>query len=409
MSIAMHNNVESDSPPAAHAAHAAHATVATQNQHPLTNVSPSAINKWRWPRLDIRATPVRGRLPAPFVFCVLTLALLCVAIFAVGYGAYRIPSAQVISGLLQMTGLEIAAWPAPDAGQYAVLSSVRLPRVLLGLLIGAALAVAGAVIQGLFRNPLADPGLIGIAGGAAVAVASVIVLGATLFAGLTAVLGPWTLPVAGFVGGAIATALTYFLSQREGRTSLTTMLLAGIAVNAIAGALIGVFSYLATDEQLRNITFWTFGSLGGATWEMLAAISIPIALTIFWMWRLAPLLTALMFGEREAGHLGISVQTMKRSVILGAALLTGFSVAVSGVIGFVALVAPHIARLLLGPDLRLVVPASALFGATLLMLADLFARTAVAPAALPVGVVTAIIGAPLFLLLLAKQRGQISD
>jgi iron complex transport system permease protein len=220
-------------------------------------------------------------------------------------------------------------------------------------------------------------------------------------------LGALTLPVFGFVGGLIATLLIYLLAQYEGRTSLMTMLLAGIAVNALAAATIGAFSVIATDDQLRNLTFWTFGSLGGATWKSLAAIALPMVLAMALLWRRAPGLNALMFGEAEAAHLGFDVQRLKRTVIIAAALLAGFAVSVSGVIGFVALVAPHVLRLLVGPDLRLTIPGSALLGGLLLVGADMMARTVIVPAELPIGILTAFLGAPFFVALLLKQREQL--
>lgn len=348
---------------------------------------------------------VTGRVNRPLAFSVLAALIVAVVLLAVAKGAYALTPAQVLAGIAKLAGL--GAWlPAGviDEGQYAVLSAIRVPRVLFGLLLGASLAVAGAALQSLFRNPLADPGLIGVSAGAALAVASVIVLGATTLKGITQMLGGLTLPVAGFAGGAVTTLVIYMIARFEGRTSLMTMLLAGIAVNALAAAGIGLFTVIATDEQLRNLTFWTFGSLGGAQWPTLAIIALPMLLGITWLWRIAPGLTALMFGETEAQHLGYDVQRLKRTVILLTALLTGFAVATSGVIGFVALVAPHVMRLLIGPDVRYLIPASALLGGAFLVGADIIARTIVAPAELPIGVITAFIGAPFFVLLLVAQR-----
>jgi iron complex transport system permease protein len=377
-------------------------------EEPVSQVAPRTRNLPLRVRAlqDLRGTAA-GRLNTSFVFVVLAVSLAGVLVLAIGKGAYPIAPTQVFAGLIRMMGLETLTNLAIDDGQFAVLSSIRLPRVLFGLLIGAALAVAGAALQGLFRNPLADPGLIGVSAGAAVGAACVIVLGATTFKGATLMLGALTLPVFGFVGGLIATLLIYLLAQYEGRTSLMTMLLAGIAVNALAAATIGAFSVIATDDQLRNLTFWTFGSLGGATWKSLAAIALPMVLAMALLWRRAPGLNALMFGEAEAAHLGFDVQRLKRTVIIAAALLAGFAVSVSGVIGFVALVAPHVLRLLVGPDLRLTIPGSALLGGLLLVGADMMARTVIVPAELPIGILTAFLGAPFFVALLLKQREQL--
>ena len=358
-------------------------------------------------RISNRVAPwksaVEGRLNLKFVFVVLSLFCIAMLLLGISNGAYPLSFKQVVVGCLRLIGVDVGGSILTE-GQYAVLASIRVPRVIFGFVIGAALAVAGTALQALFRNPLADPGLIGVSAGAAVAVAAVIVLGATTLKGLTVLLGALTLPVAGFIGGLITTALIYMLAQHEGRTSMLTMLLAGIAVNALAGAAIGIFSLIANDEQLRNITFWTFGSLGSATWTMLGVIILPIAASITFLYRVAMGLNALMLGEVEAQHLGFAVQRLKLIVIINAALLAGFAVSVSGVIGFVALVAPHIVRLLIGPDVRALIPAAALLGGGLLVMADIVARTFLAPAEIPIGVITAFIGAPFFLALLYAQR-----
>ena len=346
---------------------------------------------------------VEGRLNLKFIFLLLISFCGVIFVLGIGNGAYGLTIGQVVTGCLRLLHIEPASSNLTD-GQYAVLASIRVPRVLFGFLIGAALAVAGAALQSLFRNPLADPGLIGVSAGAAVAVAAVIVLGATTLKGLATWLGVMTLPAAGFVGGLFTTVVIYTLAQNDGRTSIMTMLLAGIAVNALAGAAIGLFSLMANDEQLRNITFWTFGSLGNATWLILASLALPIFVSILFLWRASLGLNALMLGEAEAAHLGFEVQRLKLTVIVNAALLAGFAVSVSGVIGFVALIAPHIVRALIGPDVRLLIPASALLGGGLLTAADIVARTLLAPAEVPIGVITALIGAPFFLVLLHAQR-----
>ena len=360
-------------------------------------VTPKIAVKLRW------KSPVEGRLNVTLVFSVFIIFCATAFVLGIGNGAYPLTIEQIVVGCLRLIHIDIAPQLLND-GQYAVLASIRVPRVLFGFVVGAALAVAGSALQSLFRNPLADPALIGVSAGAAVAVAAVIVLGATVLSGLTSALGIFTLPVAGFVGGLFTTTIIYLLSQQEGRTSMMTMLLAGIAVNALAGASIGLFSLIANDEQLRNITFWSFGSLGNATWTVLAAITVPITLSILFLYRISMGLNALMFGEAEAAHLGFGVQRLKLIVIVNAALLAGFVVSVSGVIGFVALVAPHVVRLLIGPNVRFLIPASALLGGGLLVVADVLARTALAPAELPIGVITAFIGAPFFLILLYTQR-----
>jgi iron complex transport system permease protein len=351
-------------------------------------------------------SPVGGRIAGPFALTVLGIALFVVMIFAVGTGAFPLNASQVIAILLSKIGVQLnVAW---EPQQEAVLWAIRLPRVLLGMLAGASLAVAGAALQGLFRNPLADPVLIGVSGGAALAVAGVIVLGATVLKGFTQALGLWTLPLFGFLGGLASTLVIYNLARSEGRTSLATMLLAGIAVNAVAMSGIGVFTLIASDEQLRNINFWNFGSLGSASWPVLGVLAPPLLASFIVLWKVAPGLNALLLGEAEAIHIGYDVQVLKRVIIGIAALCAGFVVAVCGIIGFVALVAPHMVRLACGPDHRIVIPGAALLGGLLMVGADIIARTAFAPAELAIGIITALMGAPFFLALLLKQRGQLS-
>jgi iron complex transport system permease protein len=286
-----------------------------------------------------------------------------------------------------------------------ILWDIRLPRLILGALVGAGLAVSGAVLQGLFRNPLADPGLVGVGAGASFGAVLAILLGGALPPGLAALAGTSLVPIAAFAGGWGTTLLLYRLATRDGRTEVATLLLAGIGIAALAGAGTGVVIYLADDAQLRDMTFWGLGSLAGANWPQLA-VAGPILVAAV---ALAPLLgrglNALALGEAAAMHLGLPVERVKSGAILVAAAGAGAAVAVSGGIGFVGLVAPHLLRLSLGPDHRLLLPAAALLGATLLTLADLVARGVAAPAELPIGIVTALVGAPVFLWLLLSRRG----
>ena len=335
----------------------------------------------------------------------LGLAVLLAAciVFSIGHGAFRIPPADVLRILASAAGFDTGAL---DAQQDAVLRAIRLPRVMLAVVTGAGLAVAGALMQGLFRNPLADPTLIGVSSGGALAAAFVIVLGATWLPGVASTLGAWTLPLAAFLGALAVTSIVYRIGAAGGLLSLSSMLLAGIALNALAMAGVGFLSYLANDEQLRNLTFWNFGSLAGATWTMLAAV-LPLALvaTLAGL-ALARPLNALALGEMQAGHLGVHVARVKRAAIVLTALAVGSLVAATGVIGFIGLVAPHAVRLACGPDHRVVLPGAALLGAILVVLADALARTVVTPAELPIGILTAGLGAPFFLALLLHRRDQ---
>ncbi|RWC89644.1 MAG: iron ABC transporter permease [Mesorhizobium sp.] len=296
---------------------------------------------------------------------------------------------------------------APNARDSLIVHDIRLPRVILGMLVGAALAVSGAVMQGLFRNPLADPGLIGVSAGSSLGAVAIIVLGGTMLAPVTALLGTLALPLAAFLGGLATTLVLYQVATRRGQTSVATMLLAGIALAALAMALTGILIFMADDRQLRDLTFWSLGSLGGATWAKIASVGPIIVLALAAMPFLARGLNALALGEATAGHLGIPVQRLKYTAIIGVSAAVGASVAVSGGIGFVGIVVPHLLRLLIGPDNRYLLPASALLGASLLLLADAVARTIVAPAELPIGIVTAVTGAPFFLWILLRKRGVI--
>lgn len=284
---------------------------------------------------------------------------------------------------------------------------IRLPRMLLGMLIGAGLAVSGVVMQGLFRNPLADPGLVGVSAGASLGAVSVIVLGGTSLLPLVSAMGIYTLQLFAFAGGLATTLVLYRVATRAGQTEVATMLLAGIAIAALATAAMGVLIYIASDSQLRDFTFWSLGSLAGANWIKVFASGPIILVALVGCFWLARGLNALTLGEATANHLGVPVQRLKRIAIVGVAAATGASVAVSGGIGFVGIVVPHLLRLVIGPDHKYLLPASALLGAAFLLVADAVSRVIVAPAELPIGIVTAAVGGPFFLWILLRKRGQL--
>lgn len=339
------------------------------------------------------------RVLIAFGFASLLLSLLVT--LSIMRGSVSIPAEEVLGVLLHRLGGAI------DHGRHdLVILNIRLPRTLLAMTIGAALALSGAVMQGLFRNPLADPGLVGVSAGAALAAGATIVLGEAMFTPWIGQLPFFLLPVGAFFGGLISTLLLYAIATRQGRTSIATMLLAGIALGALAGAMSGFLAYLSDDRQLRDLTFWSLGSFGGASWTKLMAVA-PILLPLMIAAPfLARGLNGLALGEAEAFHLGLNVQRIKAAAILLVAFAVGASVAVAGMIGFVGIVVPHLVRLLLGPNHRTLLPASAIGGAILLLGADILARTLVSPAELPIGIITAAIGAPFFLwLLLRRQAG----
>lgn len=340
----------------------------------------------------------RARLALPALAVLLGVAVLV----GIGVGAVSLSPLQTVAILLKQFGVSLPV--TFEAQQEAVLLAIRLPRVCLGIMVGAGLAVAGASMQGMFRNPLADPGLIGVSGGAALAAVAVIVLGARAGAHLPPTLQLAVLPLAAFAGGFAVTLLVYRLSRAGGHTATGTMLLAGIAVNAFAGACIGLMTFISTDAQLRSITFWSLGSLGGATWTSVLVVMPFIIIPVLLLPRLARSLNALLLGEAEAKHLGVDTERVKRAAIILTAMAVGASVAVAGIIGFVGLVVPHLLRLSLGPDHRTLLPGAALLGAALLVGADTVARSVVIPAELPIGIVTALVGAPFFLWLLLRGR-----
>lgn len=309
-----------------------------------------------------------------------------------------------------MAVLHALVYGAPESIEtfrrdHMIIMEIRLPRIIMGMLVGAGLAVSGAVMQGLFRNPLADPGLVGVSAGASLGAVSMIVLGGTALAPLYLLFGLYALPIAAFVGGLATTLLLYRVATRRGRTSVATMLLAGIALGALAGAATGALIYISDDRQLRDLTFWGLGSLAGATWGKIGTAGPVIAVVLVATPFLARGLNALALGEAAAGHLGVPVQRIKNVAIVTVAAATGATVAISGGIGFVGIVVPHMLRLSIGPDHRYLLPSSALLGAILLLLADAVSRTIVAPAELPIGIITAVCGAPFFLWILLRQRG----
>ena len=343
-------------------------------------------------RLSHRATLLLGAM----------LVLLALLIGA-GSGAYAISPAQWLS----MWSLPASGMSSPPAPEQLVFFNIRLPRLLMGLAAGAGLGVAGALMQGLFRNPLADPGLIGVSSGAALAAGATIVVGGLYMPWLPRTLGSWALIAMAFAGGLLVTAVIYLLAQSKTGTRMALMLLAGIAINALAGAGLGWLSFISTDEQLRNLQMWLMGSLGASRWPAVAMVSVLVALSVSAGLALARPLNAIALGESQARLLGVAVERCKRQAVLVAAMAVGAVTATTGIIGFVGLIAPHWVRLVAGPDHRIVLPGSALLGAALVVVADALARTLVKPAELPLGVLMALVGVPLFLLMLRQFRSKL--
>ncbi len=344
-----------------------------------------------------RASPTdrvrRGRR----VTAALALLLGCTCVISLSQGAAGTDLWPVLYATL--TGGGVAQM------DRIILLDIRLPRMFMAVLVGASLAVSGAVMQGLFRNPLADPGIVGVSAGAGLGAITAIVLGGLLPAVLLEFFGSSLIAIAAFLGAWGATIILYSVSTRRGQTSVATMLLAGIAIAALVGAMSGLLIYAADDAQLRSLTFWNLGSLAGATWTKLAAATPIMLAGIAAAPFLARGLNGMVLGEAAAMHMGIPVQRIKRIAVLSVAAATGAAVAVSGGIGFVGIVVPHLLRLATGPDHRTLLPNAALLGAALLLGADMISRSIVAPAELPIGIVTAVLGAPVFLYILLRRRG----
>lgn len=342
------------------------------------------------PVMDVRLRRV------PWLLAALVLGLVLAALVSVGTGQYSISPAEVVAGLRRaLTGAA-----APDRATQmadAALVTVRLPRVLMALLVGAALACGGALMQGVFGNPLAEPGIVGVSSGAAAAACIVIVFGLTF-------LGEWTMVAGAFVGGLVATAVVYTTARQDGRTEVVTLVLTGIAVNAVGGAVIALMTFLGDSSAREEIVFWQLGSLNGSRWDHVWIVTPVVLVCLAASLLSARSLDLLALGEKPARHLGVDVERLRLSVVVLVALLTSAAVAFAGIISFVGLVVPHLIRMLVGPGHRVLLPASMLGGALLLAVADTVARTAVPYADLPIGLLTALVGGPFFFYLIRRTR-----
>ncbi len=323
------------------------------------------------------------KIPLPDVFNILLNALLNEIYLLLG----KMP---LINGLIAPP--QILVNPTHES----IILHIRLPRILLAVLVGAALAAAGTMMQGLFKNPMADPFIIGISSGAAAAVSATIVLGIVIF-------GRYTIPIMAFLGATTAAFVVYNIARVGEKVPVETLLLSGIAVGAFLSAITSFMIFLA-GEDLHHIIFWMMGGFWAANWEQVKLISPLICIGIVIIYFFAKDLNVMLLGEEPAQHLGISVESFKKIMLIFASLITAAAVSFSGLIGFVGLIIPHIVRILTGPDHRILLPASALVGAIFLAWADTLARTIMAPAELPVGIITALFGAPFFVYLLRTRK-----
>jgi len=344
------------------------------------------------PETRVTAAITWHPLSVASLLCALLVASMLVS---ASIGAYAVPVGDVIGAVLRRANVLSGAPADPIADDVVWL--IRLPRIVLAVVVGSALGCAGAVMQGAFGNPLAEPGVVGVSSGAMLGAATQIVTGFDP-------LGPWTLPLAAFLGGLAAVAWVYLASRHEGRTEVLTLILMGIALNALASAAIGFLAFVADDASLRSLTSWTLGSLAQATWGKVGVVT-PVALVgLLGAVSLAQTLDVLSLGDHPARHLGVAVERARINVLLVVALLAASAVAVSGVVLFVGLIVPHVVRALVGPAHRAVLPLSVLLGAVVVTVADTVARTLVSPAELPLGVVTALVGAPVFVWQIRRLR-----
>ena len=334
----------------------------------------------------------RGALLLALAFC--TLLVLAASI---RFGAVDFSVPAIWRALASL----LPGQPAPTLDQRIFLE-LRLPRAVLCLLVGASLGVGGALMQALFRNPIVEPGLVGTSSGAAFGSALFFVLGGAFNFGASL----WSLPLAACLGGILSTYLVFLLarSREDGRASIVMLLLTGLAINALFMSAIGFLSYLARDPQARSITFWSLGTLSGASWRSVEVVAVSTVGGTLVALRYAKQLNALMIGEEEATYLGVNVNRLKWVILSVNVVIVAVATAFTGVIGFVGLVVPHILRMLRGADNRFLIVGSALTGATLLSLADLIARLTLRPAELPIGIVTSAVGVPVFLLLLRRRQ-----
>lgn len=330
------------------------------------------------------------------VLSLLAFAVIFMALFSAGVGQMQISLPEILASIAHKVGLDWGTLPKHPFAESA-LWTIRFPRVIMAIIVGAALAAAGVLMQGVFGNPLAEPSVVGVSSGAAAFACISIALGLSIF-------GPWTTVISAFIGGLIATGLVYFTARHGGRTEVVTLVLTGVAINAIAGAVIALMTFLSDTSAREEIIFWQLGSLNGTMWNNVLSVGPITAIGIAIAFTTTRKLDLLSLGERPARHLGVNVELLRKEVIVIVAFLTSAAVAFAGIIGFVGLVVPHILRMALGPSHKLLLPASILGGALLLLIADTVARTLVPNADLPIGMLTALVGGPFFFWLIRRTR-----
>ncbi|GGD90394.1 FecCD family ABC transporter permease [Microbacterium murale] len=345
----------------------------------------------------VTRTPERHRgVRFAVVTLALAAALVVTCIVSLASGQYSLSPTEIVGILLHGAGID-TAWAPANASDSGVIFNIRLPRLVLGILVGAALAVAGVLMQAIFGNPLADASVVGVSSGAALGAAASLTFGLSTF-------GMWTTPALSFIGGLIAVFSVYFISRSGGRTEVVTLLLTGIAINAIGGAGMAFMTFLGTTSTREQIVFWQLGSLNGALWPNIAVVAPLTGIGVVIAVIVAHQLDLFALGERTARHLGVQVERLRIVVIVTVAILVCAAVAFAGIIGFVGLVIPHLMRMIIGPAHLPLIISSTVGGALLIALADLVARTAVPLADMPIGMITSLVGGPFFLWLLVRTR-----
>lgn len=332
-----------------------------------------------------------------YIYMIIGISVLILLFFiSMSIGVYQLNLNDIKNLLLHPSSV--------SETDYYVFYGVRMPRTLLGIVMGAGFAISGASVQGMFKNPLATPGILGISSGAALFAAITIVLGSYIRPYIPTFLHYSLLSLAAFTGAILVMFSVYSISLKRGRTNIALLLLAGVAISALAGAITGLLTFVSTEEELRDLTFWGLGSLGGANWTKLIILSVITFIGIFFLVRNGKVLNAMMLGDQNAQHLGVNVKVHHKSIIWLASFIVGTSVAFAGSIGFIGLIVPYILRLLVKSDFRLILPLSAVYGAVLLLGSDILSRTIAEPKEVPIGIITAFMGAPIFIIILMRMK-----
>jgi iron complex transport system permease protein len=338
------------------------------------------------------------------IYLVLSLLLLVVlAVVSLYMGVYEFEKHSLMETL---RGVITSDNSIPDSDRF-VLMDLRMPRIVMAILIGSALAVSGTCLQGMFKNPLASPDLIGITSGASLFAALTIVLGSSIKPYIPEVFHFSLLSIMAFLGALFTMILVYRMSTTNGKTNVIIMLLSGVAITSLGFAITGFLIYISKEEQLRDLTFWNLGSLGGATWTKNAILSVIILIAYLFLINKGKALNAMMLGEKDAQHLGIPVEKIKKQIVVLTALMVGTAVAFAGTIGFVGLIVPYILRLTFKSNYHIILPMSAVFGSILLLTADTISRTIAAPSEIPIGILTAFMGAPIFIAILIRNKNSL--